>query len=102
MQEVQKGEALAQTEIQIEQAKSQFEIQRMQKKLKLKQQIMAEQFEYDIKLKQMDTDSTNKKEAEIEDRKDKRTKIQATQQSQMINQRQNDLLPTDFEAKLKL
>ena len=46
----------------------------------------------------MDVDTNRKKEAQIEDRKDKRTKIQATQQSQMIEQRQNDLLPTDFES----
>ena len=38
------------------------------------------------------------KEKEIEDRKDKRTQIQATQQSQMISQRKNDTLPTDFES----
>ena len=38
------------------------------------------------------------REKEIEDRKDKRTKLQATQQSQMISQRQNDLAPTDFES----
>ena len=50
-----------------------------------------------MKLKQMDTDATTKKEAQIEDRKDKRTKMQASQQSQMISQRQNDTLPTDFE-----
>mgnify|MGYP000607189689 CR=1 FL=1 len=39
------------------------------------------------------------KEKEIEDRKDKRTRIAGTQQSQMIDQRQNDLLPIDFEAQ---
>jgi hypothetical protein len=37
------------------------------------------------------------KEQEIEDRKDKRTRIAGTQQSQMIDQRKNDLLPIDFE-----
>ena len=37
-------------------------------------------------------------EAYKEDRKDERTKIQATQQSEMINQRQNDSLPTNFES----
>ena len=42
---------------------------------------------------------SNTREAEIEDRKDKRTKMQATQQSKMIDQRQNDLLPTDFESQ---
>ena len=40
-----------------------------------------------------------KKEAEIEDRKDTRTKIEGTQQSQMIDQRNNDLMPIDFEKQ---
>ena len=38
------------------------------------------------------------KEGAIEDRKDKRVKIQGTQQSELIDQRQNDLLPKDFES----
>ena len=101
MQEVQKGEALAQTEIQIEQAKSQMEIQRMQQELQNKQQLMAKEFEYNMKLKQMDVDSSTKKESQIEDRKDKRTKMQASQQSQMITQRQTDGLPTDFESNME-
>jgi hypothetical protein len=99
MQEVQKGEALAQTQTQIEQAKSQFEIQRMQTENQLKLQLMAQEFEYDMKLKQMDLDTNTKKEAQIEDRKDKRTEMQATQQSKLISQRQNDLPPTNFEAQ---
>ena len=98
MQEVQKQQALAQTEIQIEQAKSQFEIQRMQSEAVIKKQIMAQQFQYDLQLAQGQLQVTQQKEKEIEDRKDKRTKIQASQQSQLINQRQNDSLPTDFES----
>jgi len=38
------------------------------------------------------------REKEIEDRKDQRTRLQATQQSQMIDQRKNDSLPTNFES----
>jgi hypothetical protein len=98
MNEVQKQEALAQTEIQIEQAKSQFEIQRMEQEALIKKQLMAEQFQYDLQLAQADSARMSQKEADIEDRKDKRTKIQATQQSEMISQRQNDGLPKDFEA----
>jgi len=98
MQEVQKQEALAQTEIQIEQAKSQFEIQRMEQEALIKKQLMAEEFQYQLQLAQMEAQSKRTKEAEIEDRKDKRTKLQASQQSQMISQRQNDTLPTDFES----
>jgi len=95
---VQKQEALANTEIQIEQAKSQFEIQRMEQEALIKKQLMAEEFQYNLQLAQMKNSREAGKEAEIEDRKDKRTRIQATQQSKMIEQRQNDLLPTDFES----
>ena len=59
---------------------------------------MAEEFQYDMQLAQVQMQATKTKEAEVENRKDKRTQIQATQQSKMINQRQNDLLPTDFES----
>jgi len=98
MSEVEKQQALAQTEIQIEQAKSQFEIQRMEQEALIKKQIMAEQFQYDLQLAQTQKAGVGEKEQFIEDRKDKRTKLQATQQSQMIDQRKNDLLPTDFES----
>ena len=98
MNEVQKQEALANTKIQIEQAKSQFEIQRMEQEALIKKQLMAEEFNYQLQLAQADASKMREKEQFIEDRKDKRTKIQATQQSKMIEQRQNDLLPTDFES----
>ncbi len=98
MNEVQKQEALANTEIQIEQAKSQFEIQRMEQEALIKKQLMAEEFQYQLQLAQAKLGREKEKEQFIEDRKDKRTKIQATQQSKMIEQRQNDLLPTDFES----
>ena len=98
MNEVQKQEALAQTEIQIQQAKSQFEIQRMEQEALIKKQLMAEEFQYQLQLAQAKINTDRQKEQFIEDRKDKRTKIQATQQSKMIEQRKNDLLPTDFES----
>ena len=98
MNEVQKQEALANTEIQIQQAKSQFEIQRMEQEALIKKQLMAEEFNYQLQLAQAKINTDRQKEQFIEDRKDKRTKIQATQQSKMIEQRQNDLLPTDFES----
>ena len=98
LNEVQKQEALANTEIQIEQAKSQFEIQRMEQEALIKKQLMAEEFQYQLQLAQAKVSRDKEKEQFIEDRKDKRTKIQATQQSKMIEQRQNDLLPTDFES----
>ena len=97
MADVQKAQALNETNVQFERAKSDFEIQRMQTAAQIEQEQMAQQFEYDMKLKEAELGNQKAKEKEIEDRKDNRTKLQATQQSQLISQRQNDSLPTNFE-----
>ncbi len=60
-------------------------------------QKMQRRFEFDMQLKQMDMQAVGAKEKMIEDRKDKRIKMEGTQQSEMISQRQNDGLPIDFE-----
>jgi len=96
--EVQKHQALAQTEVQIEQAKSQFEIERMEQEANIKRGLMAEEFSYQMKLAEMKAKAETQKEAEIENRKDKRLQMQGTQQSKLIDQRQNDLLHTNFES----
>ena len=96
--EVQKQQALTSEKVNFEQAKSQFEIQRMQTEAEIKRQLMAEEFQYQLQLEQMKNQRESSKEQMIEDRKDKRTRIAGTQQSQMIDQRQNDLMPIDFEA----
>ena len=98
MNEVQKQQAITAEKVSIEQAKSQFEIQRMQAEAEIKRGLMAEEFGYQMKLAQVKANSEGSKEKEIEDRKDERTKIQATQQSELISQRQNDSLPTNFES----
>jgi len=98
MAEVQKNQAMAETEIQIEQAKSQFEIAKMEREAEIKKQLMAEEFNYDMELARLQGQVQQQKEGAIEDRKDQRVKIQGTQQSELIDQRQNDLLPKDFES----
>jgi hypothetical protein len=97
MSDVQKAQALNETNVQFERAKSDFEIQRMQTAAQIEQEQMAQQFEYDMKLKEAELGNQKAKEKEIEDRKDNRTKLQATQQSKMIDQRKNNSLPIDFE-----
>jgi hypothetical protein len=94
---MQKAQALAQTDIQIEQSKNQMEIQRMQTAFQIKQQEMQIRHQYDMELKRLEVEAMKAKEALIEDRKDTRTKIEGTQQSQMIDQRNNDLMPINFE-----
>ena len=98
MNEVQKQQAITAEKVSIEQAKSQFEIQRMQAEAQIKRELMAEEFNYQMQLAKVKISSEQQKEQEIEDRKDKRVKIQGTQQSELIDQRQNDLLPKDFES----
>jgi len=99
MYEVQKQEALAQKELQIKQGESQLEIQKLEREAAIKKELMEIEFQYQMKLAGMQRQNEQSKERYIEDRKDKRTKIQATQQSEMISQRQNDLLPKNFESE---
>ena len=99
MAEVQKQQALTQEKVSIEQAKSQFEIQRMQTEAQIKRELMAEEFSYQLKLAQARADVEKSIESRSEDRKDQRTRMQATQQSSMIAQRQNDELPKNFESE---
>ena len=98
MSEVQKQQALTAEKVSIEQAKSQFEIQRMQAEAQIKKELMATEFNFNMKLAQIRVDAEGLKEKEIEDRKDKRVKITGTQQSEMIDQRKNNLLPKNFES----
>ncbi len=97
--EVQKQQALTTEKVNLEQAKSQFEIQRMQTEAEIKRQMMAEEYRYQLQIKQKKMQREQTREKDIEDRKDKRTRIAGSQQSKMIDQRQNDLLPIDFEAQ---
>ena len=97
MAEVQKQEAIMGANVQFEQSKNQMEIQRMEIASQLKAQEMQAKFQYDMQLKQLEVQNTQQKEGAIEDRKDTRSKMEASQQSELISQRQNDSLPIDFE-----
>ena len=98
MAEVQKQQALTAEKVAIEQAKSNFEMQRMQTEAQIKKELMATEFQYNLQLAQMKAQETKAKDAQIEDRKDKRIEKEGTQQSQLIEQRQTQGLPKDFES----
>ena len=63
-----------------------------------KKELMQLEFEMNMQLKSMEVESTRGKDKEKEDRKDKRTKIQASQQSELIDQRKNEKPPKNFES----
>ena len=97
MAEVQKQQAVMSANVQFEQSKNQMEIQRMEIASQLKAQEMQTRFQFDMQLKQLEVQNMQQKENAIEDRKDTRSKMEASQQSELISQRQNDSLPVDFE-----
>ena len=99
MAEVQKQEAIMGANVQFEQSKNQMEIQRMEIAAQLEAQKMQTRFQYDMQLKQLDVQNVQQKEGAIEDRKDTRSKMEASQQSELISQRKNDGLPIDFESQ---
>ena len=96
--EVQKDQALFQTKAQLEQMKAQIDQQKMQQEVALKKELMALEFQYNMQLKGIEVDGQKSKETQKEDRKDERTKMQATQQSELIDQRKNDSPPKNFES----
>ena len=96
--EVQKQQALSQSQAQLEQMKGQIESQKMQQEVAHKKELMQIEFEMNMQLEQMKSQTVSNKEREKEDRKDQRTKIQATQQSELIDQRKNEKPPKNFES----
>tara|TARA_R100001591_G_scaffold14_4_gene61 strand:+ start:1297 stop:3678 length:2382 start_codon:yes stop_codon:yes gene_type:complete len=97
--ETQKQQVITEQKIQLAKAESDFEIQQMQQKAQIDQNLLNLRYTYDMQLKQMEVQSRVQREQMIEDRKDNRTKLEGTQQSEMIDQRKNDLLPIDFQQK---
>ena len=96
--EMQKEQAANQGKSQLEQLKAQIEQQKMQAEVEAKKQLMELEFQYNMKLKGLEVDTAKSKIKEVEDRKDDRTKMQASQQSELIEQRQNQTPPKSFES----
>jgi hypothetical protein len=96
--EVQKNQAIAQTNLQVDQNKAQMDMQKMQQEAMLKKELMNHEFQLNMQLKQMEVEILKEREKQKEDRKDERTKIQASQQSELIDQRKKDTPPKNFES----
>ena len=96
--EVQKQQALTQSKIQLEQAKGQLEMAKLQAEASLKKELMNLEFQMNMQLHGAKNNIEKEKLNEKENRKDERTKIQASQQSELINQRKNNLPPKSFES----
>ena len=87
-----------QAKIQIEQAESQFAIEKLQQQAMLKKDLMAEEFMYQMQLKGVELDSIQQRDKQKEDAKSSRISKQNTEQSKLIQQRQDKLPPINFES----
>ena len=96
--EIQKQQGIAESKVQIAQAQSQFDIAKLEREAEIKKELMEYEFQLNMKLKEQENQVINNKEKYKEDRKDERTKIQASQQSELIDQRKSGKPPKSFES----
>jgi hypothetical protein len=95
---MQKVQMETQSKMQIMQAEAQYHIQRMQAEAELKSNLMRQEFEYNMQLGGIKENLISKRDQEKEKAKAGRISQQNTQQSQLINQRKNNLPPQTFES----
>ena len=96
--EVQKNQALNAGKAELMQMQAQVDAQKMMQEVQMKKELMALEFQYNMQLKGVEVAGMKEREKQKEDRKDERTKIQATQQSEMIDQRKSGKPPKNFES----
>jgi hypothetical protein len=88
--------------IQVQQMISQGEIAKEQVRGQQDRETLEMKIQGDLQITSMQTGAQIQKQTEAEDRKDKRTQLQATQQSELIAQRQRDEDPKNFEEPEEL
>ena len=96
--DIQKQQAITQSKAQLAQVEAQLDTQKLEKEAEIKMMLMQKEFEMNMQLKDADLNVIKDKEKFKEDRKDERTKIQASQQSELIDQRKNNKPPKKFES----
>jgi len=97
-QAMMKAEQEINLKIKLEEAKSLYSTQKMQQEAQLKMALMEREFQYNMGLKGITEEQLASREKSREDAKAERISQQNTQQSQLINQRKNDLPPITFES----
>jgi hypothetical protein len=95
---VQEEQAKIQAAIALEQTKQQLQTQTMQQEHAYKKELMQMEYQLNSELKRLKLETQKDKESKKEDRKDQRTRIQASQQSELIDQRKTDKPPKNFES----
>jgi len=95
---MQQLEMETQAKMQYRQADIAFEIEKQKAEAQLKSQLMQQEFNYSMQLQGMTQEQLGMREEEKEKAKSDRISQQNTQQSELINQRKNNLPPKSFES----
>jgi len=98
MADMQKQQGIAESKVSINRAQLEFDLAKLEREATIKKELMQHEFNLNMQLKQMDMQVINDKEKYKEDRKDDRTKLQASQQSELIEQRKGNSGPKNFES----
>ena len=96
--EMQKNQVMTQSQAQLEQMKAQLDSAKSQQDHQMKKDILLFEHQMNLQLKGLEVQGMQTREKQKEDRKDERTKIQASQQSELIDQRKNEKPPKNFES----
>jgi len=97
--ELEKNQSLLETQKQLETLKNEGKSQILQQESAIKEKLMQLEFQYAMQLKQLEAKTKTETQILAENRKDDRTKIQATQQSAMIDQKENQKPARNFESR---
>ena len=98
--DAQKQQSITAGKAQLAQVEGDLAMKRLEREAQLKKELMYEEFKLNMQLKEADLNVIKDKEKYKEDRKDDRTKIQASQQSKLIDQRKNNKPPQNFESDM--
>ena len=96
--EVQKQQSLVAINSELEMIKSKLKQTERAGEVEAKLMLMEREFQYNMQLKGVEVEGFKAREKDKEDRKDERTRIQASQQSELIDQRKSGGSPKNFES----
>ena len=96
--EIKKNQSITQQKAELAQVEANLEMEKMQNEKELKKELMRFEFDLNIALKDKEGEVYTNREQYKEDRKDERTRIQASQQSKLIEQRKDKKGEQEFES----
>ena len=96
--EIKKNESALKTQKSLEQLKIDGKSQILQQEAAIKEKLMQLEFQYAMQLKQLESKAKTETQLLSENRQDSRTRMQATHQSELLDQKTNSKPPKNFES----